>query len=372
LSLKKLKDLIIDSHTSIKKNILGEIIKKREIDLSLDYYFSTRTLGEYVTLDIAHRAEILKIKYDIRKYYEDNTLYRPLNMIMFAPPGSGKSHFVKCLAKSIKNAPIGSVVYNMATMQNLEDLILPLEEARNQKVIDRLPILFLDEFDSSDNNYAYLLPLLWDGSIRIANRDIRMGKIIIILAASKDYVINKVKEAKDFTINPRNNNSKIKSDKNTSNLEKDNDNKLIDLISRINGNILNIPELDLSTGNIDRRVDKICIAISILKNRFNNKLSFVPWSLLRFIALTNFKYGVRSINHLIDIIPNEKRENEEILNIDDLKLPVETQTKLNNSSLAYHILAVKKEEHPCYIWEKISSINTLVRIKSEQEEEELE
>src|SRR5436853_4340210 len=81
--------------------------------------------------------------------------------------------------------------------------------------------------------------------------------------------------------------------------------KLVDLLSRINGGIINIPDLDLRSEHRDRRVDKVCIAVGLSKARFGDDLSEMPRSLLRFIAHTTFRYGVRSIAHLIDLIETD-------------------------------------------------------------------
>jgi hypothetical protein len=51
----------------------------------------------------------------------------------------------------------------MASLHSIDDLTQPLDEIRNLKVVDRLPILFLDEFDSNPANFPMLLPLMWDG-----------------------------------------------------------------------------------------------------------------------------------------------------------------------------------------------------------------
>lgn len=352
MALVKLSELIISSHNTIKQVIIDSVPQgKKELDLSLEYYYSTRTMGNYVTLDDSHVNEIRDLRREIRKYAKDTTLKRPLNILMFASPGSGKSHFVKCLAESIQYVSIGSVTYNMANMQNLDELIQPLESGRNLKVADKLPIIFLDEFDSDPRNYAYLLPLLWEGELRISNRDIKMGKIIIILAASKADMSEIVNNAKNL---------KFDTDKLAGG-------KLIDLISRINGGAIEIPNLEY------RKVDKVCLAISLIKRRFEDRLCLIPWALLRLIAKTEFRYGVRSITHLIDLIPNVKppKANQglkKILRLDEIGLPLQTQAEFNNSSLAYHIIAKTKYEHPCYIWGEASKKDTLVRIKSVEEE----
>ncbi len=174
-------------------------------------------------------------------------------------------------------------------MERNENLAYPLDAARNLKVQDHLPLLFLDEFDSNPDNYGRLLPLLWDGDMHVGHRDLKLGKVVIVLAGSKSDLPTIINAARSMQT------------------EVDNEtpsSKLVDLLSRINGGELVIPRLDDVKEGRDRRIDKICIAIGLLKQRFGDQLESEPRSLLRFIATTRFRYGVRSIVHLIDVIPH--------------------------------------------------------------------
>jgi hypothetical protein len=88
--------------------------------------------------------------------------------------------------------------------------------------------------------------------------------------------------------------------------------KLVDLLSRINGGELEIPPLDLVSNDRDRRADKVCLTISLLEARFGPSVELVPLSLLRFVATSSFRYGVRSLVHLIDLIdpfPSDSEKN---------------------------------------------------------------
>ena len=50
-----------------------------------------------------------------------------------------------------------------------------MDAVRNFKVLDKMPILFPDEFDSDPSKYALLLPLLWDGEVHVGHRDLKTG-----------------------------------------------------------------------------------------------------------------------------------------------------------------------------------------------------
>jgi hypothetical protein len=271
---------------------------------------------------------------------------------MLAQPGLGKSHFVKCLAKKMSNLGVSDVSFNMTTMQNIEDLVQPIEKVRNLKVVDKLPLFFLDEIDSDPRNYSRLLPLMWDGEIHLGKQDLKLGKVVLIMAASDPKIQKVMKSAKSM-------------EQDLEGVQKE-EKKLVDLLSRINGGVLEIPQLDLYKANRDRRIDKICLSISILKQKFPF-LQIVPWSLLRFIAMSKFRYGVRSIVHLLDFIPGNL-DIEEKLRADDFDLPFDNVNELKKSSLSYHLVAEEDPEDIISLWGSISECKTLIRFEKEDEE----
>ena len=147
--------------------------------------------------------------------------------------------------------------------------------------------------------------------------------------------------------------------------------KLVDLMSRINGGVLVIPGLD-DVGDTERgtaayrnrRVDKVCISVSLLLRRFEC-VEEVPWALLKFISRTKFRYGVRSIHNLIDLIPLEIK-NLRKLQIQDLKkLPLGDTADLKGSHLAHHIICDDGPTEVVNLWRKVRRVNKLVRIKEE-------
>lgn len=273
---------------------------------------------------------------------------------MQARPGSGKSHFIKCLARGSRLSGVASAVtFNMSGMQRIDDLMQPLDGIRNLKVIDRLPILFLDEFDSSDSNYALLLPLLWDGELHVGHRNLKTGKAVIILAASGDRIQKAMVNAKGMQKAPV--------------VEPP---KLIDLLSRIYGGEFAIPDLDEVTATRDRRTDKVCIAVALLQDRYEGELQTVPWSLLKFISVTRFRYGVRSITHLLELLPAPApagKGNDIKLE----KLPLQSSARLKASSLAYHLVSEDGPAAVANAWQEISKFNVHVRIAEEPEDDEI-
>jgi len=324
-----------------------------EISIIHEFTISQKTLVDYTTLDYDHRLDIRKLTKNIKLYSQDYTKKRPLNVIMIAHPGSGKSHFIRCLSKSLDYYDVVPVTLNMANLENMNDFLHPVEEVRNLKVSDKLPILFIDEFDSNPTNYSKLLPLLGDGEIYINNRMLKLGKVIIVLAGSSPLIEKLLKDIKDLNIDYSNINDK--------------DKKIVDLLSRINGGTFKIPYLENDIDGINRTADKICVAISFIKKRFGDEIKYIPWSLLKLIISINFNYGIRSLSTFIDYL--SKNSIDDKILVEELQFPFNNKMELINSSLIQHI-NLKNENIQSFL-EKCQEIllnTTFTKIKQDTDE----
>jgi len=282
----------------------------------------------------------------IKRYSEDSSQKRPLNFLLLASPGAGKSHFIRCIAAKLGTQKIGAIVYNMVGLQRHEDLIPPLDAARNLKVEDKIPLLFLDEFDSEIGNFPLLLPLLWDGELTLGQHDLKLGKVVIVLAGSDPRLPQVIKAANNLGAEPL--------------ADKDSHHpKLIDLFSRINGGVLRIPDLSIPS----RRPDKVCIAVGLLRRRFGPSLKSAPLPLIRFIASTEFRYAVRSMAHLIDLIPHTPGLSHLVPS--KLDLPLDTPQQLKSSSLAYHLVSQDQALGIVNSWKESLRVNEQVPVSSE-------
>jgi hypothetical protein len=344
------------ARSTVIEAVIERTDKKKEIDLVHEFRVSSQLLGDYVTLDWPHYQAITRVRSAISQYAEDKSRRRPLNIMMQAEPGSGKSHLVKSLAKSISKHNAVAIDYNMASLQSIEDFLQPLDSVRNVKVQDKLPILFLDEFDSDPSRYPLLLPLMWDGELNIAHRNLKLGKLVIILAGSSVSIGAAISTAKGMQAAGAAESG-----------------KLIDLVSRINGGELEIPPLDLVESDRDRRADKVCLTISLLKARFGVDLELIPLSLLRFVATSKFRYGVRSLAHFIDLIQPFSGDAESTTELlpKQLQFPLNNITSLRNSSLAYHVFSEDGAAAIVDHWKSVSSEEAVVRIREEAEEDDI-
>jgi hypothetical protein len=348
-----MRDRFAEGRQRIVSSVVEQPEDSTDLDLSGPYSLSTQLLGQYVTLDFDHWKSVRQIRSLISRYAEDRTRRRPLNIMMQAEPGSGKSHLVKSLARSLEQQNASAVDYNMASLQTLEDLLQPLDAVRNLKVQDKLPILFIDEFDSDPDRFPLLLPLLWDGELNVAHRNLKLGKLVVILAGSGKTISAAMAIAKTMQAGTAG------------------EGKLVDLLSRINGGELEIPPLDLVTQDRDRRADKVCLTISLLEARFGTAIEVVPRSLLSFVARSSFRYGVRSLAHLVDFIdPFTNGAEGKELTTKQLRLPLTSVSALRASSLAYHVFS---EDGPAAIvdcWKDASREEIKVRIREESKDED--
>lgn len=337
----------------LEQIILGEC-PADDLSIIKSYGNSLALLKKYATLDWQHCLDIFRAEETIRAYAMDTKRKKPLNIVMHASPGTGKSHFVECLADAMREDGISQVTVNMTSIGGLDDLAGPLDEVRNLKVKGKLPILFLDEFDSNPQNYAPLLPLLWDGKVVIGGRTIELGKFVTILAGSLPEIDVALTEAKNM--------KPINAGKNP----KDYPAKLRDLVSRINGPEITIPDLDCEDKAIGRcrKVDKVCLTISLLRERFGSGLYKVPWALLKFVSGTKFQYGVRSITNLIDSIKRVGLK-DGALELKDLKWPFNDQVTLQESHLPMHVCEEKGLEGILSRWRELRECTKLVQFEFE-------
>jgi hypothetical protein len=359
-AIRKDAELLLQGQSSsaVKraKEIITKLVVKRADDVAgpgdkvlflLSCLLSVKQFSGYATLDSNHINRINAFIRDVQRYIEDVSQKRPLNFLMLAAPGTGKSHFIECIARHLRSHKVESVTFNMAGLQRHEDLIPPLDSARNWKVQDRIPLLFLDEFDANEANTALLLPLLWDGELNLGQRGLKLGKVIIVLAGSHPNLQTTMNHARSMKLEVP-----VSDGRNP---------KLVDLLSRINGGVIDIPPFYDLSKELDRRFDKVCVAVELLRKRFPT-LRQVPLALLQFLALTEFRYGSRSIAHFINMISYTESKK---LTIRDIQLPISDANKLKEDSLAYHLLHDDQAHGVAETWKKVTADHSTFPVHAE-------
>jgi hypothetical protein len=174
-------------------------------------------LGGFASTDLVLRKNIIDFKDYINKYAKTKGKTRPLNCLIVAQPGSGKSFFVEQIADAT-NCKIVEV--NCSQVLSPKDLLEGIAKLQNVK--DKTPLLFLDEVDTGNGEYyPNLLAPLWDAKVSVNGQDREWNKrFITILVASNadttDDFINQLSTGKTP--------------------------KSLDLLSRLNGPRLNLSE----------------------------------------------------------------------------------------------------------------------------------
>jgi hypothetical protein len=337
----KVKDAVQRMRDSITDKIKNPEQKRDlEIPLLLYSYFTQEWLPNYATVDYEHIDGVHGVLESIKAYIVDTSLKRPLNFLLLASPGSGKSHLIKSIAQHLRDqkVKVSDVTFNMATMRSKSDLGQVLDRARNIAIEHQTPLIFLDEFDSDERNYPLLLPLLWDGSLDVGHRDLRLGRSIFFLAGSRKALSHKLDLARDMS-DPRS-------------AQKD-DTKLLDLFSRISGTVVRLPVLSDVTKN--HLPDKFVVAMSLLRNRFQSCYR-VPWSLLWFLVKAQFRYDARSIATLINNIPLVGGEQADTLPVltkrHVQRLPLASVDALMQSALAFHLVDGNAASGLVELWQR--------------------
>jgi ATPase family associated with various cellular activities (AAA) len=252
-----------------------------EIDVTEALRTSALALPGYSTVDGALIDEIKSKVKRITSYIEDRTAHRPLTFILTAEPGSGKSYFVKCLAKDC-GTPL--VTANVASLETMSELGYWIDAIRDHKTQDETPVLLIDEADSKPEGVSAFLPLLWDGLFSWQGRTLKIGRCVIVLIASNErlrrYIEDGTADAGLKTEFP----------------------KIEDLLSRINGGVMKLGSID------DRRLDKLCIALMSIRGRFT-ALKGVQLPFLKLLTNTRFLHSVRSMEALIEYFPAPGADN---------------------------------------------------------------
>jgi hypothetical protein len=260
------------------------------------HYAPRMSLGKVTIFD---RNEIENMK-NIRKQvdfydrYEDGK--KPLNIAVFGPPGAGKSFIVKALANSMfegKKTKPSFLTFNLSQFKDESELSGAFHAIRDEVLKGKLPVVFWDEFDSTDYKWLKsLLAPMQDGEFQEGKEVHPIGKSIFVFAGGMTYTMSQ------FADKMEGENYIIK--------------KGPDFQSRINC-YLNVfgpnrkPFFDSETGKWIKEGDNKDICFSIRRALFirsilgsGDKHLNIDQQLLRvLIEVSNYKNGSRGLERLL-------------------------------------------------------------------------
>ncbi len=160
------------------------------------------TMGHWSSVDRIEIESMRSLRNIISEYLASPGRPRPLNLSVFGPPGSGKSFAIKQMASVIapEQNRLGSLEFNLSQFQSVTDLPNALQQVRDLRLREFLPLVFWDEFDSALDGRelgwlsSFLAPMQ-DGSFT-QNGIVRpIGPAIFIFAGGTHATMESFKSA---------------------------------------------------------------------------------------------------------------------------------------------------------------------------------
>ena len=129
----------------------------------------------------------------ITKYLDYPAWTRPLCLAVFGPPGCVKSFGITQVTRGITamkpHTETTQMTFNLSQLSGVEELAAAFHQVRNEGLAGRIPLVFLDEFDSSLNGVEYgwlkyLLAPMQDGQFVDGDRLYHLPRAILVFVGS--------------------------------------------------------------------------------------------------------------------------------------------------------------------------------------------
>jgi len=144
--------------------------------------------GRYVTRNSTFVTYLSGVRDQIEAYVSRTSVKRPLNILLAAAPGSGKSFLIKQLISTINSdLDIAFEEVYIASLENSSELYSVFQRVQSINLEGKLPAIFFDEVDSAINGtklYPKFLAPMWDGTFYIGKERFVLGKSIFFFAGS--------------------------------------------------------------------------------------------------------------------------------------------------------------------------------------------
>jgi len=151
----------------------------------------TPVFGSYVTRNAGFAKELQSLNAIVKAYVDRPDVGRPLNILLAAEPGSGKSFLIKQLAESIapkeERDKFPFLEFHVAAFSSSDDLYGILHRVQSLNLQGKLPFILFDEVDgkvAGQHILAKFLAPMWDGKFHLARETFTLGKAVFAFAAS--------------------------------------------------------------------------------------------------------------------------------------------------------------------------------------------
>ena len=131
----------------------------------------------------------------LARYHADKTVERPLSIVVFGPPGSGKSTFVKEITANVPGCRLVLPPTNLTQIAGTGELAQIFENAQSPPSQDpqppagvvETPVFFFDEFDAALDGVplgwlSWFLAPMQDGVVQVRGKGLMVRKAAFIFA----------------------------------------------------------------------------------------------------------------------------------------------------------------------------------------------
>ncbi|MGD9671054.1 MAG: ATP-binding protein [Hyphomicrobiaceae bacterium] len=170
---------------------MSDEIKIASSATSSKRHIITPVFGKYVTRNVGFVNHLRAIREQINNYISKVSVRRPLNILLAAPPGSGKSFLIKQLIESLETTnselEVSFEEIYVASLEGISDLYNIFQRVQSLNLGGKLPVVFFDEIDTEVNGqalYPKFLAPMWDGTFYIGKDKHYLGRSIFFFAGS--------------------------------------------------------------------------------------------------------------------------------------------------------------------------------------------
>ncbi len=292
----------MESASDAMKSVLDSAIEYVKCPESTEHLTGKITqIGRLVMPGDAQDNGVKQVRHVIdmlKKYRSDASAQRPCSVVVFGPPGSGKSHFVEEIAKEVTGST-SLTRANLTQIDRTEELakifspeaVQPLQagvRAPAPAADNNMPVYFFDEFDAALDGVPlgwlrWFLAPMQDGKVLTNGTTVPVGKAIFMFAGGTAETLD------EFNLRAQINPEAYRA------------RKVPDFVSRLRGAI-NIGGVN-ATGE-ERIISRAVALRKILKKPPGRTLT--GERIRSLLTNGHFVHGMRSMETLIDAEPDEQ------------------------------------------------------------------
>lgn len=240
-------------------------------------------LGSFLVVEPIQRRQLRHFKEAIERYFKDTGETRPLNCLLTASPGTGKSFLINEIARSVQ-ARFYEI--NISQCGSVDQVLAQLAGIAGQSAGAK--ILMLDEVDTlvgGNHIYPLLLAPLWDGKVFFGQQEWNLGKrFVSVLIASQRKFLEQLTSS-----------------------DPERADKGVDLVTRINGPRIELraPAEALSRGDVeglDIRREDACRAdfaylVASIVRRYHSEVHWISRDVMDLLC--SFRLPPRHLENLL-------------------------------------------------------------------------